>query len=158
MERTTEPVLSGVVGRAGLVELFEGELSQRFQQPVVSTVPSGVSYNKTLVDQGIEKPEHIGRLDVLSRTDGLYSFEIEPGGEHPKPVEDAALVVVEKVVAPHNGGPEGLVPFHPTPLRTGQQSEAFVETVTYLIQSHRSDPRRRQFDGEGTPSSRSHKP
>ena len=88
----------------GFTELSLGVLSHHLEQAEAGGLTGGLRRHEGLVD---ETTEHVD--DVDDRSDPGGGIEVEAAGEHGQTTERNALVVEQEVVAPVEGGGEGLL-------------------------------------------------
>jgi hypothetical protein len=103
-------------------------------------------HHQRLVDQRGEMVEHAPWLEPGVAGDRLGELDGEPAGTDAKPSQHGLLVGLEQVVAPFEGGAQGLVARQRRAHAAGQQPEARVEVVANGAEPEGRGPRCRQLD------------
>ena len=72
-----------------------------------------------------------GRIDIARK--------IEAAREHREPVEEPAILLIEKLVRPSHRGSEGLMALESTPWPTPKEPKAVGEPLEQLSRAQRAD-------------------
>ena len=111
-----------------VLELLQRERARRLEQPIAGGMLP-FDHHQRLVDQRGEMVEHAPWLEPGVAGDRLRELDREPAGTDAKPSQHGLLVGLEQVVAPLEGGAQGLVARQRRARAAGQQPEARVEVV-----------------------------
>ena len=140
------PIADGVL-IASRRQAFDRVFTDRLQHQEPRLARRFHPAQQALVAQGRDAFEHI---DVEARTaDLLGMLDRKPSDEDTEPGEQATVLLVEEVVAPFDGAPEGALALGEVAGAAGQQAQPGAETITDSFQGQQADPGRGQFDGQG---------
>ena len=116
------------VGVVGLVELLAREEPQGLEHGVAGGGAGPVfGHEHRLRHQARDRVDHPPRVEHVVADDRGGAVGVERAREHPEPVEDGAVVVVEQLVRPVDRRPQGLLALDATAALPGEEAEAFVE-------------------------------
>jgi hypothetical protein len=128
------------------VQALAAEGSERLQHSKPRPLRLPPHLKDRLVDQRGERVQHyLGRQPCVG-ADVLGGRQVEVGGEHRGPPPQQLLVGFEQVVAPLQGGAQGLVPWWRGGLGVAQQPEPVVEAGQYLGWGEGAQAHRGQLD------------
>ena len=90
-----------------------------------------------LVDQLVDVVEHVQLVGVHATTHAGGGVDGEPTGEHRQRLEEPLAALVEQVVGPVDGRPQGAMTFGVRSTTRRQETEPLVETLGDLGRGHR---------------------
>jgi hypothetical protein len=128
-----------------VLELLQRERACRLEQPIADGMLP-LDHHQRLVDQRGEMVEHAPWLEPGVAGDRLRELDRESAGTDAKPSQHGLLVVLEQVVAPLEGGAQGLVSRQRRARTAGEQPEARVEVVPNGTEAEGRGARCRQLD------------
>ena len=107
-----------------------------------------VAFDERLVDQPRDEVDDLAARDRAAGADVLGRLEGEAAGEDRQPAEEQALLAVEQVVAPLDGGAQGLLARARGAAAGGEDVEAVAQAGGDLLEREGGDARRGQLDGQ----------
>ena len=127
-----------------ITELRFGVLPHHLEHAEAGGLARRLGRHQGLVD---ETTEHVD--DVAGRRDGGGGIEVEATGEHGQATERDALVVEQEVVAPVEGGGQGLLAVRMAVPATGEDAERIAQAGGELGDGEVDDTYGGQLEGEG---------
>ena len=130
----------------GLGQALQRVLADGAEQVVTRVAADVIHAQERLVGQPCQQPEHALWTDAAPGGDLLGRGQREAAREHCQPAEDHPLVVVQQVVAPVEGRPQGLVPARGRARAADQHREDVVQTLGQLADGQHPHLGRGQLD------------
>lgn len=124
-------------------QLLTGEEPDRLQHPIPGDTRRGLVDDEGSLDQVGERFQDRSRLHPGCRRRHL---EIEPGRKHSQVFEDAALLLVEELIRPTDGGFETQMTIGAPRPRTGDQIDPGGEMLQHETGIDARRAGRSQFD------------
>ncbi len=120
------PLADGVLIAPGR-QTFNRVFADRFQHQESRLARRFHPAEETLVAEGGEAVEHI---DTKSRTaDLLGMLDRKPSHEHTEPCEQTPVVIVEELITPFDGAPEGALTLGEVAGASCQEAEPGTEPI-----------------------------
>ena len=111
---------------------------------VAAGVAFGREHDQRLLGQAQQRPQEASRLALLG-ADRCRLFDSPAAGEHRQPPEQALLLLRQEVVAPVDGGHQGLMVRDSAAAGAGQQLKAVSHSFGEIGDCCRPQARRREL-------------
>ena len=143
-----------LVGLAPVDEPFLAVLADGLQQAEAGTRVAVFGDHQRARHQSGHQIDDVVPVDGVAAADFFDGFERAAAGEDSHPGEQALLGRAEEFVRPVDRCAKSRVSLNCAPASAGEHLESAVEASREFGGTQRNHPRRGQFDGERTPSSR----
>ena len=94
---------------------------------------AAVRHDHRLVDQRADEIDDVDVVDRVEPADLLCSTQVEPAGEHGRPIEEEAFVFGEELVRPRNRGSQCLVPIESAAAAATEQAETVSQALEQFL-------------------------
>ncbi|MGH3984160.1 MAG: hypothetical protein ACRDST_16125 [Pseudonocardiaceae bacterium] len=125
-----------------------GILADGLEQPVPHFGVLFASGDQRLVDQAGQQIEHGIAVDSVAATHVLGGLQRPAASERCEPPQQRPLTLAEQLVAPVDGGLQGLLAWHRRAAAAGEQVEPIAQALGDLPGREYPHPRGGQLDGE----------
>ena len=125
--------------------------ADRVEQPEAGLALDLIAPNEALIDERGDAVEHILAELIGGSAHRLGAIEIESAREDRQAIEQPPARAVEDVVAPGDGGPEGLLPLREVARVRDQHRKLLIEAGQDLLRREDLHPGRREFERQRHP-------